>query len=86
MRASFRNRAMRFKIGQLGSGDEVREAPAIPAGQSGFPVGCDALELPVRHGRRHTPFIRVLGAEAWRASRDRNGVRGRIISGTRKPA
>lgn len=78
MHASFWERAKRFKIGRLGSDDEVRDALSIPARQSGFPIDGDALELLVRHSQRYPFFIQMLGAAAWDAARERNGTQGRI--------
>lgn len=78
IRAGFMERAPTIEVVRLGSDDYVREALSVPAKDSGFPIDEDALEHLVRHSHRYPTFIQMLGAESWKAARERNGCPGRI--------
>lgn len=68
MGASFWERSNRLRVGRLESDDEVRQALAIPAKESGLPFDEDALDLLVPECQRYPFFVQVLGNRAWKAS------------------
>lgn len=68
-KASFIERYRQVRIGRLESLDEVRTALSVPAGQSGFPIDGDALELLAESSQRYPFFVQQLGFEAWQAAK-----------------
>lgn len=74
MGASFWERSTRLRIGRLETDDAVRQALAVPAEQSGYPIDEDAMELLVKESQRYPFFVQMLGHHSWRAARSRKGA------------
>lgn len=72
--AGFMGRSTHLEIGRLSSGDDIRNAFAIPAERAGLPMTDDALALLAEDCQRYPLYIQQLGAASWDAAAARRGA------------
>lgn len=73
MGATFWERCRQLQIGRLENEEAARQALAVPAESTGYPIDEDALELLVRESQLYPYFLQVLGETAWSAAAKRSG-------------